>query len=409
MVIDVKTSLEAYISRELVSIFKGYTLVATNERLPGHVEIDFHFKDDKGKDVFVDVVSHRINRSTLSKILNLYSSISNIYPTIKKFDLVIVGSDVALPIKKELEQLSIKLFTFKELGITQRKLRRSHEDRKQMRIRKLSPDEARLVARWETEKKTVVRASDVESVLNCTLEYAYVLLHSLEKKRWLERIESGTYQFVPSAYGVYPNKVPPANAFVVGAALVTPYYFSYYTANSHYGFTTQMPFTYFIATTKKKADVEWQSANFKFVTLSKRKFFGHRTTRVIAAEVCMAEPEKSIVDSFDKPHYAGGIEQLARIVWRGFPQINREQLVDYALRMKSHSLIQRLGFIIDFLEKENLVEPLSPNLKILLKGYVGNATVYLDRRRPKKGTFSKDWRIMNNISEEQLLSEIEVR
>jgi predicted transcriptional regulator of viral defense system len=409
MVIDVKNSLEAYISRELVNIFKDHTLVATNEKLPGNIEIDFHFKDDKGKDVFVNVVSHRIDRSMLSKILNLYSSISNIYPTLEKFELVIVGSSVALPIRKELEQLSIRLVTFKELGITHRKLRRIPESQRQMRIRKLSPDEARLVAKWETEKKTIIRASDIKSVLDCTLDYAYVLLHSLEKKRWLERIETGTYQFVPSAYGLYPNKVPPANAFVVGAAFVDPYYFSYYTSNSHYGFTTQMPFTYFIATTKKKADVEWQSANFKFVTLSKRKFFGYRTARVFDAKVCMAEPEKSIIDSFDKPHYAGGIEQLARIVWRGFPQINREQLVDYALRMKSHSLVQRLGFIIDFLEKENLVDPLSPHLKMLLKSYVGNATVYLDRRKPKKGTFSREWRIMNNVSEEQLLSEIEVR
>ena len=117
MVIAVKTSLEAYISRELVNIFKEYNLVATNKRLPGNIEIDFHFKDNKGKDIFVDVISHRIDRSRLSKILNLYSSISNIYPTLKNFELVIVGSGVALPIRRELEQLSIRLVTFKDLGI----------------------------------------------------------------------------------------------------------------------------------------------------------------------------------------------------------------------------------------------------------------------------------------------------
>lgn len=404
-----KSSLEAYVSRELVRIFKGHTLVATNEKLPGRVEIDFHFKDDGGKDVFVDVVSRRIDRSMLGRILNLYSSISNIVPSLKKFELVIVGSDVALPLRKELARFSVRLVTFEELGITQRKLRGISESQRQMQLRRLSPDEARLVARWEAEKKTIIRAADVKSVLDCGLDYAYVLLHNLEKKRWLERIEAGTYQFVPSAYGLYPKRVPPANAFAVGAAFVDPYYFSYYTSNSHYGFTTQMPFTYFVATTKKKADVEWQSANFKFVTLSNRKFFGYRTARVFDAEVCMAEPEKSIVDSFDKPRYAGGIEQLARIAWRGFPQINRERLVDYALRMKSHSLVQRLGFVICFLEKENLLEPLSAHLKMLLKSYVGNATVYLDRRRPRKGTFYRDWKVINNVSEEQLLSEIEVR
>jgi predicted transcriptional regulator of viral defense system len=405
----VQTSLDAYISRELMRIYKGHTLVATNATLPGGVEIDFHFKDNNGKDIFVEVDSNKIDGSKLSKILNLYSSISNIYPILNKFELVIVGRAVASPIRKELERLSIRLLTFRELGITQKKLEQISEGRKQMRIRNLSPDEARLVTRWEAEKRTIVRAIDLQSTLNCSPDYAYVLLHSLEKKGWVERIKKGTYQFVPAGYGLYPNKVPPANPFAVGAAFVSPYYFSYYTSNSHYGFTTQMPFTYFIATTKKKASVEWQSVAFEFVTLSKWKFFGYKAEKVFDVEVCIAEPEKSIVDSFDKPHYAGGIEQLARIVWRGLPRINQDLLVDYALRMKSHSLVQRLGFVIDFLATEGLGKPLSPDLRKLLTSYVGCSVVYLDKRKPKKGAFSSDWKIMNNVSREQLLSEIEVR
>jgi predicted transcriptional regulator of viral defense system len=405
----VQTSLDAYISRELMRIYKGHTLVATNEALPGGVEIDFHFKDNNGIDVFVEVYSDKIDRSKLSKILNLYSSISNIYPSLKKFELIIVGREAASPVRKEVEGLSIRLLTFRELGITQKKLGQIREGRKQMRIRMLSPDEARLVAKWEAEKRTIVRAIDIQNTLNCSFDYSYVLLHRLGKKGWLERIKKGTYQFVPAGHGLYPNKVPPANPFAVGAAFVSPYYFSYYTSNSHYGFTTQMPFTYFIATTKKKTSVEWQSVAFEFVTLSKRKFFGYKAAKVFDVEVCMAEPEKSIVDSFDKPHYAGGVEQLARVVWRGLPRINQDLLVDYALRMKSHSLVQRLGFVIDFLAKEGLVKPLSPDLKKLLNSYVGSGVVYLDKRKTKKGTFSGDWKIMNNVSREQLLSEIEVR
>jgi predicted transcriptional regulator of viral defense system len=170
-----------------------------------------------------------------------------------------------------------------------------------------------------------------------------------------------------------------------------------------------MPFTYFVATTKKKPSAKWQSAAFEFVTLSKYKFFGYKPALVFGVEVCMAEPEKSIVDSFDKPHYAGGIEQLARIVWRGFPRVNQDLLVDYALRMKSHSLVQRLGFVTDFLSKENLMNPLSPKLRKMLTNHVGHSVIYLDTRKPKKGSFSGDWKIMNNVSREELLSEIEVR
>jgi len=406
--LKMEQGVEAYVSREILRVFGGHTLVATNETLPGQIKVDFHLRDKNNTDVFVEVSTRKVERSMLSKILNLYSSLANLEPPLKRFELIIVGSEVAESVRKEIEGLPIRLITLEELGITRRKLKEIEEEQRQLRIRKLSPEEARLVARWEVEKKTIIRAMDVQSALHCSLDYAYFLLHKLERKKWLERVATGVYQFVPAAYG-YPERIPPANAFVVGAALVEPYYFSYYTANSHYGFTTQMPFTLFIATTKKKAIVEWQGTTFKFVTLSKRKFFGYRLERVLDAEVYMAEPEKSLVDSFDKSHYAGGIEQLARIVWRGLARVDEDKLVDYAIRMKSHALVQRLGFIIDFLAREGLVRPLLPGLKKLLQDSVGRTPIYLDPRKPKTGSFSKEWRIVCNVSRDQLLSEIEVR
>jgi len=399
--------LEAYISREVLNIFRGHSFVAVNEVLPGQIRVDFHLRDKKGADVFVEISGRKIGRTKLSEVLNLYSAISNIAPPLKKLELVMVSPEVASSVKKALEKFPVRLLTFKELGITPQRLKELEEQRPS-RIRKLSPEEARLVAKWEAEKRTTIRASDVQHALNCTLDYAYLLLHNLERKQWLERVQTGLYQFIPARYG-YPERVPPVNAFIVGAAFVKPYYFSYYTSNSHYGFTTQMPFTLFIATTVKKPDVEWADNTFKFVTLSKRKLFGYRLERVFDVEVNMADPEKSLVDSFDKPRYAGGIEQLVRISWRGLPRVDEKKLVDYALKMGSHSLVQRLGFIIDFLVEEELTAPFPDEMRSALLRCVGKTTIYLDARRPKSGVFSREWRIVNNVSKEQLLSEIEVR
>mgnify|MGYP000032264518 CR=1 FL=1 len=401
-------SLEAYVSREIIKAFKDYTLVTTNEALPGGISVDYHLKGKDGTDVFIEVSTRKVDGSMLSRILNLYSSISNMEPPLEKFELIIIGSEIDESVKKELKGLPIRLISLEDLGITQRKLREIEEAQRRLQIRRLSPEEARLVIKWEAEKKTIIRVPDVQDALHCSSDYAYFLLHKLERKGWLERIRAGVYQFVPAAYG-YPEKIPPANAFVVGAALIDPYYFSYYTSNSYYGFTTQMPFTLFIATTKKKAKVEWQSVTFKFVTLSKHKFFGYRIERVLDTDVYIAEPEKSLVDSFDKPHYAGGIEQLVRIIWRGFRKIDQEKLVDYTIRMKSHALVQRLGFIIDFLTREGLIKSMSSDLRKLLLDSVGKAPIYLDPRRPRRGSFSKEWRVICNVSRDQLLSEIEVR
>jgi len=401
-------ALEAYVSREIPNILKGYSLVAVNETLPGRITADFHFKDQEGTDVFVEVFGRKIGRTKLSQILNIYAAISNIEPPLGKFELIVIGPDVTASVKKELEGLPVKMLTYEEIDITRQKLREIYEQARRQETQQLSPQEAGLIAKWESEKKAIIRASDVQEDLGCNLNHAYFLLHNLERKHWLERVSRGVYQFIPLSYG-YPERIPPSNSFVIGAALIKPYYFSYYTSNSHYGFTTQMPFTLFIATTKKKPDVEWPSGTFKFVTLSKHKFFGYRREKVFDTEVNMAEPEKSLVDSFDKPRYAGGIEQLARITWRGLPKVNKEKLVEYAVKMNSHALIQRMGFIIDYLTREELVEPLSPNLKNKMLNHVGKTSIYLDSRRKKTGQFSKEWRIINNIPREHLLSEIEIR
>jgi predicted transcriptional regulator of viral defense system len=406
---EMERSLEAYISREIPNIFKEYSLVAVNETLPGQIRADFHLKDEDGNDVFMEVTGRKLGRTKLTQILNMYAAISNIEPPLKKFKLIVIAPDVTPSVKKELEKLPVKLLTYQQIGITDKKLRKLQEqDRQQQKSQSLSPEEARLIAKWESEKKTTIRASDVQEALDCSLDYAYYLLHNLEHKHWLERVTKGLYQFIPLSYG-YPERIPPSNSFIIGANLIKPYYFSYYTSNSHYGFTTQMPFTLFIATTKKKPEITWTGSTFKFITLSKRKFFGYKKEQIFDNEVMMAEPEKSLVDSFDKPKYAGGIEQLARIVWRGLPKVKEEKLVKYAIRMNSHALIQRMGFIIDYLANEKLIKPLPKNLKDKLLKHVGKTAIYLDSRKPKSGKLSKEWNIINNVPMEQLLSEIEVR
>ena len=400
-------TLEAYISREIPSLLKNYSLVAVNETLPGEIRVDFHFKNQEGVNLFVEVLGRKIGRMALGQILNMYTSISNIEPALEKFKLLVVGPEINHSIAKELRKLPIKLLTYEEIGILPQKLREIQADR-QLQQQRLSPQEAKLVARWESEKKTIIRPSDVEQSLHCSKNHVYFLLHNLERKHWLERITKGLYQFIPLSYG-YPDRIPPANSFAVGASLTKHYYFSYYTSNSFYGYTTQMPFTLFIATTQKKTSFEWANNTYKFITLSKRKFFGYKSVKAFDATVKMAEPEKSLIDSFDKPKYAGGIEQLVRVTWRGLQKANMEKLVSYAEMMGSHALVQRLGFIIDLLVAENLIEPLSSSLRHMLSSRIGNSVIYLDPRKPRTGKFSKEWKIIDNIPRSQLLSEIEVR
>jgi predicted transcriptional regulator of viral defense system len=402
--------LEAYASREILRIFGEHSLTAVNEALPGNIMVDFHFEKGDGTDVFVEVTAKKIGRGMLDRIINMYAAISNIEPPLGRFELIVVGPEVLASVREELERIPVRLLTFEQVGITPERVHGMQESRlmRQREALRLSPDEAELVVKWASENKTIIRPSDVQEALDCTPDYAYLLLHRLEGKQWIERVTQGLYQFIPLSYG-YPDRIPPANSYVIGASLIEPYYFSYYTSNNHYGFTTQVPYTVFIATTKKKLDFEWSGSTFKFVKLSDHKFFGYRKKNIFNTVVNMAEPEKALIDSFDKPRYVGGVEQLAGIVWRGLPRVDEEKLVDYAVRMNSHSLIKRLGFIISFLVEEGLLEPLPPEQENVLLEERGKSVIYLDSKRPKAGKLSKNWKIVNNVPRSLLLSEIEVR
>jgi predicted transcriptional regulator of viral defense system len=122
----------------------------------------------------------------------------------------------------------------------------------------------------------------------------------------------------------------------------------------------------------------------------------------------MAELEKAIIDSVDKPKYVGGIEEVLRVMWRGYPRADKSKLVDYASRMKTSAVCQRLGFLLDFLAGKRLIEEIPERLKRRLLEGVGTATVYIGPRG-FGGNYSRDWRVIKTISDEQLMSEISIK
>ena len=392
--------LKAYIAGNLAKLFPSYKLASIGELLPGNRAVDLHLKDKDGNDVFVEVKASQIGKNQAGQIIDCYSSISNLEPEPKNFRLIVIGESIEERLKESLKALNISFISLDELGISLAELLEEERGKR----RTLTPSEARLVLSLEAEEPNVIDAASVAKELRCTKNYARVLLHRLERKRWVERIAKGIYTYIPAAYG-YEERFPPMNPLLIGSSLVVPYYFSYATANAHYGFTTQMPSTYYLATTKKRPAYQWRNISFRFVTLAKDKFFGFREEKALGFKVKMAEPEKAVVDSIDKIRYAGGIAELLEIVYRSWRRIDKGKLVDYALRMKTHSVCQRLGFILDLQAEKGLIKFPSNLRRRLLKG-VGRSAVYLAPSRNKRGKLNTDWKVVRNLEDEQLLSEL---
>ena len=271
--------------------------------------------------------------------------------------------------------------------------------------RSLSPLESKLILRLEWEKQPVVTIEETMTILDCSNDHARKILHRLAQHRWLARITPGTYELIPAERGIHA--FPDTNPLFIGSTLVKPYYFSFATAAFFHGLSTQAAATVYIATTARKGRrlLNVRGKSYRLVVQPDRKFFGAVEVDAYGSRVMMAEPEKTLVDALDRPEYAGDVPEIAAMLWRRQGQFDWNRLADYALRVESQALIQRLGYLIDFLDI-----PLETTVQDRLLANIGKSTPYLGRTSQwgTGGNYDATWHIVDNVPRRELLAEIEV-
>lgn len=271
--------------------------------------------------------------------------------------------------------------------------------------RPLSPLESKLILHLEWEKQPTVTIKETMQILDCSYDHARQILHRLAQRQWLSPLAPGKYELIPADRGVHA--FVDTNPFFIGSTLVKPYYFSFATAAYFYGLSTQAPATVYIATNAGRArHLLVRDKDFQIVVQPGYKFFGAVEVDAYGSRVLMADLEKTLVDCLDRPSFAGGVPEVAAMLWRGKDRFDWNRLTDYALRFKSQSLIQRLGYLIDTLQV-----PVSKPIRKKLIIHIGKSTPYLGQREQwnQNGEYNATWRIVDNVPRRELVSEIEVR
>ena len=279
--------------------------------------------------------------------------------------------------------------------------------------RTLSALESQLILRLEWEKQPVVTAEEAMAILGVSYDQARQVLSRLARRRWLAPIVPGKYELIPAERGEYA--FADTNPLFIGSVLVQPYYFSYATAAFFHGLSTQAAATVYIATsTRREGLLVVRDKEYRLVTQPAHKFFGATEVDAYGSRVQMAEPEKTLLDCLDRPHYAGDIPEVAGMLWRGLPhdgghaegRLDWPRLADYALRFRSHSLVQRLGYLADLFST-----PMGGDTRRRLLDGTGNSTCYLGQpgRWGRGGEYNATWRVVDNVPRRELLGDVEVR
>jgi len=401
---------QRYVIENIEDVFPGMTLIGVEELLLERYRVDLHLRDNEGIDVFVEITSGTINSRKAGQILNYYSILANLDPPFKEYRFIVLGEDISEDAEGILDSFGVEVVLFRNISIDEEKVREHLYSKDLENV--LTATESGLLSHIKARKCSLINVHEARELLDVDAGYASKILGRLEKKGYLERITRGNYLFIPLEYG-YEERYPPMNSLVVGSVLAAPYYYGYQTANNYYGFTSQFSPKAYICTVKPRRSFRWRNTSYKFVTLIDEKFFGFTKIEADGCEVNIAEPEKTVLDSLDKPDYCGGIPQVSYVLYNAFSSnLDLDKLLSYALRMGSKAVLHRLSYLVDLLSERGYVKVgkdfLDTVSDIIPEGasytYLGPVGTH-----GRKGSVEGRWKIIMNVDETTVLSELEVK
>ena len=258
--------------------------------------------------------------------------------------------------------------------------------------------ESKLLLTLEEKGLSVFATDDAKDILKTTDSSIWHILNGLVHKKRIQRIERGRYLLIPAKAGIegYWAESP----WVIVPHLIDTYYVGFWTAMNFWDMTEQIPYTVFVATTKRKRNLEYLKQRFEFVTLSKKKFFGFVEQKAGNKETFnISSREKTIVDGLTHPEYCGGIVEVTKAMWNARKEVNWKTVLEMAEKMEINAVLKRLGYLLSAL---NIEEKISEKTKEKIKKI---PYPYLDPTTNKdKIENSKEYGLYVNRSKDELLA-----
>ncbi len=190
-----------------------------------------------------------------------------------------------------------------------------------------------------------------EEFSNISASYLANTLMRMVNSNMLIRLNRGLYYIVPLEHNT-PKFIP--NWHLVAKCLMQNknYYIGYYSALQIHKLITQPSVTEIVVTDVqiKPSNIEIQGVRFQFVYHKKNKFIGIKDTWIDDYnKVKCSDLEKTLVDSFNNPHYSNGIVEIAKAVYEARNKIDQSKIMKYFTMSGSKVAARRYVFICDLL------------------------------------------------------------
>jgi predicted transcriptional regulator of viral defense system len=271
-----------------------------------------------------------------------------------------------------------------------------------IRYKTLSSKSAQVIKHFNDLNRPAFTINEAYSLLKTSTKDAVKkLMRDMVTRGLLLRLKDGVYWIIP--YEQDPNAYFP-NWHLVAKYLVgdAEHYIGYYSAMEIHSLITQPSLVERIVVNQqvKPSLLEIQGVRFQFVYHNGNHFFGNTEIWIDGFnKVSCSNLEKTFVDCLYKPDYAGGIDQIAKALYKSRDQIDYQRLYQYCERFKAQSVIKRLGFLLDVLEIKN---PIFDDLQRIKS----DSFILLEPSYEKKGKWIHKWNILQNMETTDITSPI---
>jgi predicted transcriptional regulator of viral defense system len=227
------------------------------------------------------------------------------------------------------------------------------------------------------------------------------LLSDLVKRGLLLRLKKGLYYTIP--FERESDTFMP-NWHIIAAHLSNGmnYYIGYYSALEIHSLITQPSLQEQIIVDKqiKPPIIKIKDIQFRFIFHNKKHFFGAKSVWIDDFnQVKCSDFEKTIIDCLYKPHYAGGIVEISKAVFKLRERMDYSKLFEYIKIFDSQAVVKRLGFLLELFEIDH------PILMQLNKMKTKSFT-QLDPSLPRQGKMISKWSLQLNVDTETIKSAI---
>lgn len=196
---------------------------------------------------------------------------------------------------------------------------------------------------------------DPESLIRRLREQG--LLHTVQRGRYVVNTEGR-----PSPRPRLDALDPLAVAIL--GRLDHQYYLSWHSALWHHGLIDQQASRLVVAVKEaRKRAAQVGVYDIRFVKVAAHRFFGYDFIDDFDVPVPMAQVEKALIDSFDRPQLAAPVPVVAnalRNAWQA-RMFDVDRLIQYAIAYDSKAVIRRIGFFMDLYEIPG-AEALEPHI-----------------------------------------------